>query len=367
MIRTRRLLEVYLALLAKLVVLRFRPKIIAVTGSVGKTTTSTIINGMLSGLAQKELIGSFRSNATSNMNCTVGVPLTILGSNHYLGPDFAGMKSLARLTGKTLIQLLNPAASYPEILLLECGISSKGEMARIARVVRPDLAIVTTVGHAHLERGMSTPADIATEKSKLVSNSRRGGLVLLGADNEWARGMAAVAPCKVRLVEGRGIQFGTSVAEIVAEWLGAPKEETRALLEQPSTPPHRLQRISSNGIIIIDDTHNANPLSMKLALDTLQAEQCPGRKIAVLGEMRELGRESEELHREIGEFARGKADKVLAVGGQLSRLYGTDYVYEDSLHCAQSIVGLVSEGDCVLVKGSHSINMLLVVHALVAE
>lgn len=364
LIRTRRILELYLGFLARLVILRFRPRTVAVTGSVGKTTTTTVVYGLLKELSEKNLIGQFHSNSTNNMNGTVGVFLTILGSTHYVGPDFAGLREIARLTFTTICNVLKPGATYPEILLLECGISGKGEMRRMARVIRPDVVIVTTVGHAHLEKGMSTLADIAREKSELVRACRQEGLVLLGAENEWTRSMASLTRSAVKLVEGRGVAFGVNVAKLVADWLGVPGSETEVMLERPATPPHRLERIKAPGILVIDDTFNANPLSMRLALDTLQSEECTGRKVAVLGQMGELGPNSQELHKEIAAYAREKADVVIGVGEELGRLYGPDRFYKDSVECAGDIGEWLVEGDCVLVKGSHSVGMLRVVEAL---
>lgn len=364
MIRTRRLLESYLAFLAKMVIFRFRPRTVAVTGSVGKTTTTTVIYGLLVGLSEKQLIGEFRSNSTNNMNGTVGVFLTILGSNRYVGPDFAGLLEMARLTITTICKVLKPGTTYPEILLLECGISGKGEMRRMARVVRPNIVVVTTVGHAHLERGMLTLADIAREKSELVRACKHDGMALLGAENEWTRNMALLSRSPSKLVEGKGVTFGVNVAKLVADWLGVPNTETELLLDRPATAPHRLERIEGDGFLVIDDTFNANPLSMKLALDTLQSEQCTGRKIAVLGQMKELGPESQELHKEIADYSRAKADIVLGVGDEFGRLYEPDGFYKDSAECARNIGKWVGKGDCVLVKGSHSVGMLRVVEAL---
>lgn len=364
MIRTRRLLEIYLGFLARLVILRFRPRTVAITGSVGKTTTTTVTYGLLKGLSEKQLIGPFRSNSTNNMNGTVGVFLTILGSSHYVGPDLAGLREVARLTFTTIWKVLKPGATYPEILLLECGISGKGEMRRMARVIQPNIVVVTTVGHAHLERGMSTHADISREKSELVRACKQGGLALLGAENEWTRNMGSMTRSAVKLVEGRGVTFGVNVAKLVADWLGVPSSETELLLQRPATAPHRLERIEGAGFLVIDDTFNANPLSMKLALDTLQSEQCSGRKVAVLGQMKELGADSQELHREIGAYARAKADVVIGVGEELGRLYEPDCFYKDSAECAHNIGEWVAKGDCVLVKGSHSVGMLRVVEVL---
>ncbi|MDF0752173.1 Mur ligase family protein [Marinobacter sp. 71-i] len=364
MIRTRRILEMYLGVLVRLTLVRFRPRIVAVTGSVGKTTTITVINGLLADLSGSEIIGPFRSNATNNMNGTVGVFLTVLGSSHFVGPSLSGLLELVRLTAVTLNNVFKPGATYPEVLLLECGISGKGEMRRMARTIQPNVVIVTTVGHAHLEKGMSTVRDIAKEKSELVLACKREGLVILGSDNEWTRGMAELTQAPVKLVKGRGVVFGVSVARLVAEWLGVDGAAIEPVLRNPATPPHRLERIDGAGFLVIDDTFNANPLSMKLALDTLQSEQCSGRKVAILGQMKELGPDSRELHREIGAYAKAKADVVIGVGEELGHLYEPDCFYRDSAECAHNIGEWVAKGDCVLVKGSHSVGMLRVVQAL---
>jgi UDP-N-acetylmuramoyl-tripeptide--D-alanyl-D-alanine ligase len=363
-IRTRRILEMYLNALARLTLFRFRPKIVAITGSVGKTTTVTVINGLLIDLSESKTIDSFRTNAINNMNGTVGVFLTVLGSNRFVGPNLSGLRELVRLTVTTLYQVFKPRSTYPGLLLLECGISGKGEMRRMATAIKPNVVIVTTVGHAHLEKGMATVRDIAKEKSELALACKCVGLVILGADNEWTRGMAELTKATVHLVEGGGVAFGVSVAKLVAGWLGIAESTILTLLNSPATAPHRLERIEGNGFLVIDDTFNANPLSMKLALDTLQSEQCTGRKVAVLGQMKELGPSSHELHKEIADYSRAKADVVLGVGEEFGRLYEPDGFYKDSAECARNIGKWVGKGDCVLVKGSHSVGMLRVVEAL---
>jgi len=363
-IRTRRILEMYLSALVRLTLFRFRPKIVAITGSVGKTTTITVINGLLTNLSESKTIDPFRTNASSNMNGTVGVFLTILGSSRFVGPNLSGLRELVRLTIATLHQVFKPSFTYPRLLLLECGISANGEMRRMATAIKPNVAIVTTVGHAHLEKGMATLRDIAREKSELVLACKCEGLVILGADNEWTRGMAEYTKATVHLVEGRGVAFGVNVAGLVADWLGVAEDTILTLLRNPATAPHRLERIEGDGFLVIDDTYNANPLSMKLALDTLQSEQCTGRKVAVLGQMKELGPESQELHKEIADYSRSKADIVLGVGDEFGRLYEPDGFYKDSAECARNIGKWVGKGDCVLVKGSHSVGMLRVVEAL---
>lgn len=364
MIGTRRILEMYLSILVRLTLIRFRPQIVAVTGSVGKTTTIAVINGLLTDLAERNTIDPFRTNASSNMNGTVGVFLTVLGSSHFVGPNLSGLRELIRLTIATLYKVVKPGSTYPGLLLLECGISGKGEMRRMATAIQPNVVIVTTVGHAHLEKGMVTVRDIAKEKSELVLACKSEGVVILGSDNEWTRGMAELTKATVHLVEGRGVAFGVSVAGLVARWLGVAEATILNLLKSPATPPHRLERIEMGEFLVIDDTYNANPLSMKLALDTLQSEQCTGRKVAVLGQMKELGPESQKLHKEIADYSRSKADIVLGVGDEFGRLYEPDHFYKDSAECARNIRTWVGKGDCVLVKGSHSVGMLRVVEAL---
>ena len=114
----------------------------------------------------------------------------------------------------------------------------------MVRDVRPNIVVVTTVGHTHLEWGTFTLADIAREKSELVRACKHDGMALLGAENEWTRNMALLSRSPSKLVEGKGVTFGVNVAKLVADWLGVPNTETELLLDRPATAPHhRLERI----------------------------------------------------------------------------------------------------------------------------
>jgi UDP-N-acetylmuramoyl-tripeptide--D-alanyl-D-alanine ligase len=158
-----------------------------------------------------------------------------------------------------------------------------------------------------------------------------------------------------------------NIARVVARRLGVPDQAVESALEAAGATKGRLNRLQARDLTVIDDSYNANPLSMRLGLDTL-AEAAPAgcRRVAILGTMGELGAESERYHREIGQHARRCADLVIGVG-DMGRRYAPDRWFEDSESCARAIGGLVSPGDWLLVKGSASVAMSRVVDRLMRD
>jgi UDP-N-acetylmuramoyl-tripeptide--D-alanyl-D-alanine ligase len=165
-------------------------------------------------------------------------------------------------------------------------------------------------------------------------------------------------------VPGQGIELSRNIAYAITQFLGVPKEATEAALADFKRPEGRLSRTDLKDLSIIDDTYNANPLSMQLGLDTLaNAVPSTRRRVAILGHMSELGDEAVRYHEEIGLRARRCADLVVGVG-DLSRHYHPDHWFETSDACAEALESLVQRGDCVLVKGSASARMSRIVNRL---
>ena len=163
---------------------------------------------------------------------------------------------------------------------------------------------------------------------------------------------------------GRGVELASRIARFLAEELGVPEEVVTDALAQFRPPKSRLNRLRAGELHLIDDSYNANPMSMTLGLDTLRSEAAAGsRRVAVLGTMAELGEDAERYHEEIGRYAREAADLVIGVG-ELGRLYGPDHWFADSAACAEHIHTLVAPGDTVLVKASASVGLGQVVERL---
>jgi UDP-N-acetylmuramoyl-tripeptide--D-alanyl-D-alanine ligase len=339
-----------------------RLKVLAITGSNGKTSTKDF--------AASVLARRFRVTKTEgNFNNHVGLPRTIL-----------------------------EASSDDEVAVWEIGMNHPGEIAALSKIAAPDAAIITNIGAAHIEF-MGSREAIAREKGALAEAVKPEGTVILNAEDPFSQGIAARATAKVvfagttggtvraneisqsadgsefTILEGAhrcraqlpvaglhmvqnallavaaGRAFGLSIEECAAGLAAAPLTKARLQIKQ------------IGGVQFLDDSYNANPDSMKAALRTLVELDTEGKRIAVLGEMRELGVESERGHREVGETAAtlgvdrlitiGDAAKLIAEG---ARTAGLDKVSSArSTTEAARLLGEIAEpGDLVLIKGSRA-------------
>jgi UDP-N-acetylmuramoyl-tripeptide--D-alanyl-D-alanine ligase len=359
-IRLRRNLARYLAFWAAVLVRLTRPRVVAVTGSVGKTTTTAVIAAVLAQPEAVRLVGSVRTN-TGNLNDNLGLPLALLGFRTY--PN-SGTQMLRVALTAPVRALLGPLFGLrAKTLVLEFAAGWGTSMRRHTRIAPPAVAVVTAIGPAHLER-YGTVERVAEEKGLLVSAVPASGLVVLGADNPWAAGMERLAAGRVVKVPGRGIELSQHMARVVAEFFGLPADMVERGLASVPPPRARLQTLELGSMTVINDAFNANPLSMRLALDILQERAQQGRrKVAILGNMAELGAAAPEYHTEIAKYAKARADVVIAVG-ELARLYDADHWFANSRDCASVIHKLLHRTDLVLVKGSHGVHLNRVVRRL---
>ena len=346
-------------------------KVIAITGSNGKTSTKDFVAATLS--------RRFRVTKTEgNFNNHVGLPQTML-----------------------------EASSTDEIAVWEIGMNHPGEIAALATLAGPDVAIITNVGLAHIEF-MGSREAIATEKGALAEAVGADGTVILNADDPFSESIAqrirakvilagieagSVRACDVRqsptgceftILEGAhrcraqlpvpGIHMvqNAMLAIAAGRAFGLSLEECAAGLASTPLTKARLQIKEINGIQFIDDSYNANPDSMKAALRTLMELDADGRRIAVLGEMGELGEESPRGHREVGEAAATLGiDQLIAVGSigaAIARAAeNAGLAASVSVESPEEAAGLLGEsatpGDLILVKGSRSARMERVLEA----
>jgi UDP-N-acetylmuramoyl-tripeptide--D-alanyl-D-alanine ligase len=266
--------------------------------------------------------------------------------------------------------------------VLEMGMRGPGQIAELAAIAKPDVGVITAIGPVHLELLGSIEA-IAATKAELLAGVR-----------------VAVVPAGERLLDphlggaGSVVRFGPG-ADV--------GDEALAGLELPFTSAHmrlnamaavaaaravgvepagridlelsamRGQRVeTAGGVVVVDDCYNANPLSMRAALDDLAAQSPTGRRIAVLGDMLELGPDERALHREIGAHAATAGVDVLVTVGALARemgpAFGGDVIaVPDAAAAAAEIHALVRPGDLVLVKASRGVALEAVTSALVGE
>ncbi|MBQ0032516.1 MAG: UDP-N-acetylmuramoyl-tripeptide--D-alanyl-D-alanine ligase [bacterium] len=307
-----------------------RAKVVGVTGSAGKTTTKELLRAFLSAAG--------KTYATEgNFNNHIGLPLTILNC-----PEDA------------------------DFLVVEMGTNHPGEIAALCAIAEPDAGLITNVGTAHLEF-FGTQDGIAAEKGVLGASAK--GFFVIGSDNvrlEALKGMcrgeavvADVAQDWMRealedVLPGAHNVANACIAYAVAERFGVTREQAIRALKDFALPGARWRKVEKWGATFIDDTYNANPDSMVAALDAFAATPCDGKRIAVLGDMFELGADSAELHRKV--FAHAMAlgiPLVIGVGEQSSQCL-CHLAYKDLAVLKKKFRVDVSAGDLVLLKASHS-------------
>jgi len=357
-----RRLESYLVFWARAVYKARRPLIIGITGSVGKSTTTALVAHVLSAPDAQRIVGSI-GNTFSNMNDDIGVAATLLRYPYVLELPWAYHRRVAMLVSIPLRALRVSIRNYPDVMVLECGAGWTGHLERLVTIAPPTISVVTRIGAAHLEK-LKTLEGVVHEKGALVRAVPPSGLVVLGQGHDFVPQLEAMARAPVVKVPGQGLELSQNVARAIARFLRIPDTATEVALKDFKQPEGRLNRTELHGMTIIDDTYNANPLSMQLGLDTLHKTVAGGhRRVAILGHMSELGDEAVRYHEEIGVYARRCSDLVIGVG-ELSRHYHPDHWFETSESCAQAIEPLIESGDCVLVKGSASAKMTRIVDRL---
>lgn len=412
---------------------RFNPEIVAITGNVGKTSTKEMVMVVL-GKIKNVRCGK------GSLNNELGVPLTILGDwwDDYYGTDnslFFWFKVIFVSFFKFFVQ-----RKYPEILILEFGAQKPKDIEKLVRKYKPKIGIVTAVGEipVHVEY-FSDPDSVAREKSKLVSMLKATDYAILNHDdpmvydmkektkakvmtfgftegssvmlsnfdfhldenqkpegvsfkiNTWGphlpAGKQAFVPTTIHGVLGKSQAFAAGAAACVGIIYGMNLIDISEALGNYKSPNGRLKILKGiKNTTIIDDTYNAAPASMHLALDTLksiaalrQAQGKTTRKLVVLGDMLELGKYTIEAHEAVGNQVGGIADILVTVGARgkfiaYSALRslgeggdGKIYSFVSSDLAKVKVQELVEEGDLVLIKGSQGVRMEKIVEEIMAE
>lgn len=356
---TNRAVAPYLAFWAKLVVRKHKPLIIGITGTAGKTTTTAMIAGMLKHPAVAPFVGTVGATA-GNLNSDRGVPLTLLRHQRPL-PAGDPLRALARIPVEAM-RLLR-STDYPRLFVVEFGAGKDGHLHRSTKWARPYIGVVTNIGPAHLDH-FKTVDGVAEEKSALVRTPPASGLVIIGTGHDHVERLASLARAPVFRIEGRGLELARDIARAVGRHLRVPPDAIEKALAGFKPPDHRLNRLEFGSLTVIDDSYNANPLSMKLGLDTLaELAGANRRRVAVLGAMGELSDQAARYHREIGEYGRERCDVLIGVG-EPAKEYAADHWFADSAECAEHIGRIIRPGDIVLVKGSNAVMMNRVVEKI---
>jgi UDP-N-acetylmuramoyl-tripeptide--D-alanyl-D-alanine ligase len=312
-------------------------QVIGITGSTGKTSTKDILRGMLR--------PHRRTVATpQNLNTEIGLPLTVLA-----------------------------AAPDTEVLVLEMGMRGEGQIAELARIAEPDVGVIVSIGPVHLEL-LGTVERVAAAKAELLAGLPDGGTAIVPVGEALLDGLIPGHVEVVTFGEGgdvsslEGIELPFDAAHLRRNAMAA-LAAARAVGVEPSGPievelsDRRGQRIElPGGIVVVDDCYNANPMSMRAALDELA--RASGRRVAVLGDMLELGPDEVAYHVEIGDYARERSDVLVTVGPLAEHMAG-DRCAADATEAAGIVQELMAPGDTILLKASRGVGLQAVTEALV--
>jgi UDP-N-acetylmuramoyl-tripeptide--D-alanyl-D-alanine ligase len=345
---------------------KFDLTLIAITGTNGKTTTKDMVAAVLS--------AHFRTMKTEgNFNNHIGVPLTLF-----------------RLS------------SGDQMAVVEMGMSGPGEIHRSAEISRPQHGLITNIGPAHLQQ-LKSLEKITKAKFELLEKLPPEGRAFLNADDERLMAQRVIPPSRVvtfGLGEGsdfRAIQVGTPdgvrtdfevsglgqfqiptlgrhnvynalAAIAVGRLLEISTDLIREALKGFRPSPMRMKRVEIGGMVILNDAYNANPSSMRAALEVLSGLEVGARKIAVLGEMLELGEEGPQFHRELGQFVARSGIHWLVTVGKLAQDIARGALQEgfqaakiarcvDANGAAERLKDLLQPGDLVLLKGSRGVHL----------
>lgn len=359
--------------IAKLYRDSFDLKVVGITGSVGKTSTKEMIASVL---AQKYNV----HKTLGNFNNEWGLPITIFEMNE-----------------------------SHEVAILEMGVNHFGEMRRLSSVASPDICVITNIGIAHLEF-FKTREGILQEKSQMIQDMKNGGTIILNGDDDLLSKMGPVkgvdpiffgiseecefyasdlksvglrgTECILHLPSGESFRCLVPLPGIhmvsnalagaaVGYSLGLTPEQIKQGIENLPSIPGRNNIISTDKLIILDDCYNANPISMEAAIDVLT--MAIGRKVAILGDMGELGEDERHLHFVIGAYAAGQGIDLVCGIGELAKEI-VDGANSDSIAEAfwfktkedfmAAMKDIIKDGDNVLVKASHGMQFPELVDAL---
>lgn len=401
-------LQRILKLLARWTIAKYKPGVVGITGSVGKTSTREAVATVL------RFDRCVRS-AAKNFNNELGLPLAVLGDFK----ETAGWRSWGHIFFHSLGQLLI-SKDYPEILVLEYGVDAPGDMRYLLEVVRPQIGILTALGDipVHVEF-FSGPEGVLREKAKLISQLPATGFSVLNADDEAVRrvadstrahtltfgfskeadvkisnfsnlitknGTAIVfkisfggnaVPVRIEGVVGRSQAYAAAAGAAVGIVFGQNLVKISEALTHYVSPRGRLKIIPGiKKSLIIDDTYNSSPLAALAALETLR-DLKPKRAIAVLGDMLELGEYTIKAHTEVGERTPRSADFLITVGSR-AKIIAEAAVkkglskksvvsFNKVEEAGRYLQNLIRAGDVILVKASQGVRLEKIVKEVMAE
>ena len=411
-----KLLRFKLRWLARLTIARYQPRIIGITGSVGKTSTKFALKAVLA--------KNYRVRASSgNLNNELGVSLAVLGDWKEKDLELVSRAQPAgtakirktffwfRVLASSAWRIVKKTGQYPEILILEYGADRPGDIKNLLKIARPEMTVITAIGDipVHVEF-FAGPEDVAREKGRLIECLSAAGLAVLNGDDDTvahlksrtrARVMTfgflggadmritrfencaeddrpvgisfkleyqgAFVPVRIKGVFGKAQAYAAAAAAVIGLAFDMNLVAISEALGNYVPAPSRMRLLAGmKGTFIIDDCYNASPLSVHAALDAVR-DLPAKRKVAVLGDMLEIGKYTVEAHEHVGELAGKFLDVLVTVGArakfiaEAAKSAGMKSAHIFSFDTADDakkpVQDLIQKGDLVLIKGSHSMEL----------
>ncbi|HVU06891.1 MAG TPA: UDP-N-acetylmuramoyl-tripeptide--D-alanyl-D-alanine ligase [Candidatus Paceibacterota bacterium] len=406
---------------ARVALMRHRPKVIAVTGNVGKTSAKDAIYAVMAHVYGEESV----RKSEKSFNSEIGLPLAILGLENGWSSAALWLKNIK---DGLLVALFGSRRGFPEWLVLEVGADHPGDIERAAKWLHSDIVVLTRMSDVPVHVEFFKDADeLLREKMFLAHALKPAGTIVVNADDPRFMEAVKMIPAKtisygtaktadvvmaeseisymsepvslpigqyvvvrmgeegkavekkieLRFAVGDHIMYAFAAATAVAKALGIENAIPDAFKDFKS-PNGRMRMLKGiNGCAVIDDSYNSSPLACAEALKTLAKMTVRGKKIAVLGDMKELGANAERAHRDVG-FLAAETLHTLVTVGESSRSIASaardaglaaDRIlsFDDSVAAAPAVADIARAGDVILVKGSQSMRMERVSKALLAH
>ncbi len=368
---------------SRIILKRFNPKVVAITGSLGKTGTKDAV-------AEALKVKYTVRKSPKSFNSEFGIPLTILGLPNAWNNPFLWIVNIFRGFFKALFK-----TGYEDVLVIEVGADKPGDIENVSSWLKTDIVIITAVPDVpvHVEFYPSSK-EVLLEKSKLIKSLKEGGVLITGVDknvssltnpkgrvirvaydnaeivyeNDMPSGMRF--EIKDHIINAKGVLgahqgLSHAFALTVAELLGVNVSDAVGELENMNRTPGRMRLLEGkNGSVIIDDSYNSSPDALRAAIDTLKDVKCYGRKIAILGDMRELGEHEKSEHEKAGAHVAKVADFLYTVGPKARHIASSAidsgmnaecvfcYDTEEASRAGKDLADKLRKRDIVLVKSS---------------
>ena len=386
---------------ARLILWKYKPKIVAITGSVGKTSTKDAVYAVISKISHVR-------KSEKSFNSEIGLPLTILGCPNGWNDPVVWLKNI--FYGLWLFVWPH---KYPKWLVLEVGVGKPGDIKKTASWLKSDAVIITAIGDtpSHIEF-FNSRNHLIEEKSKLIKTLKKDGVLVLNRDDETVLEMksktksrvvtygfgkdadvlgsedsisyspslepqgiifrvdqgGASLPVVIEGVFGRNHVYASLAALALSFGLKLNMLEAANALKNYDVPPGRMRLLAGiNESFIVDDTYNSSPFACESALKTIGGIKEKGRKIAVLGDMLQLGKHTEEAHRSVGKIVKDNVEFLVVVGQRAQSIKNgaiesgmnekNIFSFLNSIEAGEFLKTFIKKDDLVLIKGSQGMRM----------